>query len=52
MSKHKDYYPEFTKKIKEIKDWIIENDAYIERIQKHCEEYEAKRRQNNEANNK
>ena len=48
MSKHKDYYPDITKKIQKVKEWIKENEDCIERGNKYIEEYEVQRRQNNE----
>ena len=50
MSRNKDCYPELTKKVKAIRQWIQDNDEYLERSKKYLEEYEIKRRQNDEAN--
>lgn len=52
MSKHQDYYPEITERIKKQKEWIKENIEYIERGNKLIEKYELQRRQSNETDNK
>ena len=53
MSKHKEFYPEITKRIKKIQEWVKDTDEHIEKGNKLIEKYEAQRRQkNDEANNK
>ena len=52
MSKHKEYYPELTERIKKLKEWVKETDDYIEKGNKLIEKFEVQRRQSNEANDK